>query len=207
MWAITAAYAMVVLWQELRRVWRWVFIVGMLSLLCISLTYPAMGVWSKTNHFNPPTGWTLDGSAYLVQYASDEAAAMDWLRHAPLGVVAEAVGGSYSSYARMSANSGQPTVLGWDGHEHQWRGGFEEMGSRASDIQRLYGTSIWVEALGILQQYDIRYVVVGNLERAAYAAGSKGCPRGLDEGKFMFSFDVVFQQGGITIYQVPTGSE
>jgi YYY domain-containing protein len=207
MWAITAAYAMVVLWQELRRVWRWVFIVGMLSLLCISLTYPAMGVWSKTNHFNPPTGWTLDGSAYLVQYASDEAAAMDWLRHAPLGVVAEAVGGSYSSYARMSANSGQPTVLGWDGHEHQWRGGFEEMGSRASDIQRLYCTSIWVEALGILQQYDIRYVVVGNLERAAYAAGSKGCPRGLDEGKFMFSFDVVFQQGGITIYQVPTGSE
>ena len=52
--------------------------------------------------------------------------------------MAEAVGGSYSGYACVSRLSGYPTVLGWPGHELQWRGGGEEIGSRENDIQQLY---------------------------------------------------------------------
>ena len=67
--------------------------------------------------------WTLDGADYRYRDNSDEMSAIEWLRTAPYGIVAEAIGGSYSEYARVSTYSGQPTVLGWQGHESQWRGG------------------------------------------------------------------------------------
>jgi uncharacterized membrane protein len=145
----------------------------------------------------------LDGTAHITRYNPDEAAAMQWLWRAPLAVVAESVGGSYSVHARMSTHSGQPTVLGWVGHEHQWRGGFDEMGSREGDISRLYCAANWPEAQSIIDQYGIRYIVIGNLERSTYAAGSLNCPSGLSEGKFQRYLEPAFQQGSVTIYEVP----
>ena len=67
-------------------------------------------------------------------------AAIAWLRSAPKGVMVEAVrpdGGQYSDFARVSAQSGMPTVLGWIGHQLQWRGGNREIGTRQADIERL----------------------------------------------------------------------
>ena len=204
MWGIAAAYATAILWQRLPKKPRAAFRVIMLLIIFISLLYPAMGLWSKTNQFNPPQ-WTLDGAAYIQNGAPDEAAAMGWLREAPLGVVAEAVGGSYSSFARMATHSGQPTVLGWEFHEIQWRGGTEEMGSRKGDIERLYCIPNWAEAEMILRQYNIRYVVVGERERFAYGAGSAPCPAGLSETKFALNLQTAFQQGDITVYQYTPG--
>ncbi|MEA3351836.1 MAG: DUF2298 domain-containing protein [Chloroflexota bacterium] len=200
MWSIAAAYASFVMWTRLRPPWRAVFRIGLIIVGCLGLIYPAMGLWSKTNHFNPEQ-WTLDGSAYLENSAPDELVAMIWLRQAPLGVVAEAVGGSYTGFARMASNSGQPTVLGWEFHEIQWRGGSEEMGTRRSDIERLYCTPTWPDARKILDQYDIRYVVVGARERAEYAAGSTACPAGLRETKFAHNLQVVFEQEDVIIYE------
>ena len=131
LWAIAAAYATVVLWEMLKGTWGLIFKNVTVFVLALSLLYPIMGLWSKTNGFSP-NQWELDGTAYITRYNPDDAAAMQWLWDAPLGVVAESVGGSYSVHARMSTHSGQPTVLGWVGHEHQWRGGFDEMGSRGS---------------------------------------------------------------------------
>jgi uncharacterized membrane protein len=102
----------------------------------------------------------------------------------------------------MSTHSGQPTVIGWVGHEHQWRGGFEEMGSREADIARLYCVVNWPDAQTIINQYDIQYIVIGNLERSTYIPGSSNCPSGLSEGKFDLYLDRVFQQGSVTIYKV-----
>jgi uncharacterized membrane protein len=107
--------------------------------------------------------------------------------------VAEAIGGSYSGYGRVSTLSGQPTVLGWPGHESQWRGGYEEQGSRQGDIESLYATSDWNTAREIIARYDIRYVFVGNLER--------GKP--LQEEKFQRNMRMVFQQGNVAIYEAP----
>jgi uncharacterized membrane protein len=128
-------------------------------------------------------------------------AAIRWLQSAPLGVVSEAVGTSYSPYARVSAFSGQPAVLGWPGHESQWRGGGDEMGSRQADIQRLYCSRDWDEAKSIIQQYDIRYIFVGDLERTAY--NPQTCLGGLNQDKFARSLEVGFQQGGVTVYTAP----
>jgi len=89
----------------------------------------------------------LDGNAYLQKFNPEEYAAIGWLQDAPMGVVVEAVGGSNTDYARISTRTGLPTLLGWPGHESQWRGGGEEMGSRFADIQQLYETTDWNEAL------------------------------------------------------------
>jgi YYY domain-containing protein len=202
LWGIVAAYGTVVLIQKLRGPGRYIFQASMVVLLLLSLTYPIMGVWSKTHGFKPTSGFTLDGTAHLDRGNPDENAAMDWLRAAPLGVVAEAVGGSYSAYARMAVNSGQPTVLGWDFHEMQWRGGTAEMGSRQADIELLYCTSDWSRADEILNQYNIRYIVVGAMERIAYDEGTAACPIGIIEGKFIRHLTPAFIQGGVTIYEV-----
>jgi YYY domain-containing protein len=201
-WATAAAYATLVLWEKLEGTWGLIFKSMTVLVLALSLLYPIMGLWSKTNGFNPPQ-WELDGTSHITRYNPDEASAMQWLWTAPLGVVAESVGGSYSVHARMSTNSGQPTVLGWVGHEHQWRGGFQEMGSREGDIARLYCAANWSEAQSVIDQYGIRYIVIGNLERSTYAAGSPNCPSGLSEGKFQRYLEPVFQQDGVTIYEVP----
>jgi uncharacterized membrane protein len=46
----------------------------------------------------------------------------------------------------------------------------------------------------ILQQYHIRYIVIGNLERSIYH---------VNEQKFQKNLSIVFQQGTIIIYEVP----
>jgi uncharacterized membrane protein len=108
--------------------------------------------------------------------------------------VAEAVGGQYSGYARVSTLSGQSTVLGWPGHEGQWRGGYEEVGSRESDIRTLYETPDWGTALEIIQRYDIRYIYVGGLEWSTYSLVVEKFEQNLSPG---------FQQGNVTVYVVP----
>jgi YYY domain-containing protein len=203
MWGIAAAYGTIYMWRKLNGAFKWAFQTVIVVVLIASLTYPVMGLWSKTNGFQPTNGFTLDGTAYLMRSNPEEAQAINWLKSAPLGVVAEAIGGSYTSFARMSVHSGQPTVLGWDFHEMQWRGGTEEMGSRRTDIERLYCTNNWQEAEDILKRYDIRYIVVGTLERNTYSLGSSICPQGLNEIKFSRRLPLVFDQGSTSIYQVP----
>jgi uncharacterized membrane protein len=123
----------------------------------------------------------------------DEAAAITWLRSAPDGIVAESVGGSYSAYGRISTYTGLPTVLGWPGHEGQWRDSSLQ-DSRQQDIEILYSTPDWVTAQGIVNRYAIRYVFVGNLERTTYR---------VIEEKFGLFMKPVFQQGSVTIYEAP----
>jgi uncharacterized membrane protein len=85
-------------------------------------------------------------------------------------------------------------VLGWPGHESQWRGGYEEMGSRGSDIERLYRTANWSEAAEILQRYNIAYVFVGALESSTY---------GVNLQKFDQNLAKIFEQNGVILYRVP----
>ncbi|MEW5868776.1 MAG: DUF2298 domain-containing protein [Chloroflexota bacterium] len=201
MWGIAASYAVAQL-SRLRRWWVFVFQLGMVLLLTACLVYPLFGLWSKTNGFSP-TVWTLDSAAYFTSQSPDEADAIAWLHAAPLGVVAEAVaasGGSYTNYARVSALSGQPAVLGWMGHESQWRGGGAAMGSRQNDLARLYCGRDWNEARDILDRYQIRYIFVGTLERSTYRAGESNCPAGLIETKFLRFLNIAYQQGPVTIY-------
>lgn len=191
--SLAAAYGIAVLLQNMRGRWDIPFMLGLIVLLGIGLTYPALSLFNKTNNFKPPAGYTLDDFDRVQRENPDEAAAIEWLRSAPDGVVAEAVGGAYSSYGRISIYTGLPTVLGWGNHEGQWRDQALQ-GSRQSDIETLYTTSDWVTTQDILNRYNIRYIFVGGLERSTYH---------VNEEKFNRFLRLAFQQGNVTVYAVP----
>ncbi len=205
LWGIAAAYASAVLLSELRRLWGAIYALGLCLVLVMGLAYPLFGLWDKTSGFRPALGYNLDGTAYIERAAPDDMAAIRWLQAASPGTVAEAVsyqGGSYSEYARVSMLSGKPGVLGWIGHESQWRGGGREMGSRQADIELLYCTRDWETAQQVLSQYNIRYVFVGTLERLTYIPGNGNCATGLNQSKFDRYLSPVFQQGQVVVYAV-----
>jgi YYY domain-containing protein len=191
---IAAAFGTAVLLQSLHNLWNSLYRLGLSIMLMMALTYPVLSIFDRTHNFNPPFGWTLDSAAYLQRDAPDEAAALTFLSQAPDGIVVEAVGGSYTQYARVATHTGLPNVLGWPGHESQWRGGMTEIGSRPQDIQTLYVTPNWNMTETIIQKYNIKYIYIGMLERNTYH---------LNTDKFKRFLPVVFQQGSVTIYAVP----
>ena len=201
LWGLAAAFASTLVLTELRGIFAWVGKTAVLLVIFLSLIYPYFGISDRVN-FQQVKDWTLDGNANLALYDLNEWDAMQWLSAAPYGVIAEAVGGSYGPAARMATQSGLPTVLGWPGHEAQWRGGGLEIGSRQEDISTLYRTRDWSEAQAILERYQIRYIVVGNLERSTYQADEKNGLRALDEQKFSQNLRIAFQNSGVTIYEV-----
>ncbi len=194
-WGIAAATVTVILWSELRDWKRSLFGFVWLLVFAGALCYPAIMLVNKTDNFKPAQ-WTLDGNAYIGSGNPDEALAEDWLLNAPMGVLVEAVGGSYQGeYARISTHTGLPTVLGWPGHEQQWRGGYDEVGSRESDIRALYETNNWFETLSIITRYQIRYIYVGSSERIKYEK--------LSTEKFANNLPVAYSNNSVTIYEVP----
>ena len=177
---------------------NWQRALGVVTLVGIAagLIYPVLEIWTKTEGFSPATGISLDGKHGFNQTIPTQMAAAEWLAEAPLGVMVEAVsdtGGSYTTYNQISAFSGMPTVLGWIGHESQWRGGYQEMGTRQDDIRKLYSTQDWSKAKAIIDSYNIRYIVVGQMEFSTYV---------VDEAKFQNNLHLAFQDGNTRIYEV-----
>ncbi len=194
-WSLAASYAVAVLFTALQSRWKWLLRVAILAVILMGLAYPVFGVWNKTGKFNT-AGMTLDGNAHLERYNPEELEAIRWLRAAPLGTVVEAIGGSYDwAYARVSALTGQPAVLGWPGHESQWRGGDALFAGRSEDVQTIYRSRDWNATLALLRKYNVRYIFVGQAERVAYGD--------LQTGKFDANLKPVFQNAGATIYEVP----
>lgn len=141
---------------------------------------------------------TLDGTDYLRREHPDDFAAIDWLRTNVTGlpVILEATGNPYSYFARFSSNTGLPTVMGWGNHEGLWRDHEQAVGQRASEVARMFNAPTLAEIEPLLDQYRVRYVVVGELERKEYK------PSGL--GKFG-AWQAVFTRGGTTIFERPAG--
>lgn len=194
MLSLAAAYAVAVLLKNVRGASKHIFRAVLALVLVVGLTYPTLAFANKTNNFQPPFfGYSLDDFDRVKLENPDEAAAIEWLRFAPDGIVAEAVGGAYSAYARIANYTGLPTVLGWDNHEGQWRD-YLLIGNRAQDIEILYTTSDGFTAQEIIARYNIRYIYIGGLERNTYA---------VDESKFRSLFKLVFQQGNVAIYEAP----
>jgi uncharacterized membrane protein len=191
--SLAAAYGVILLFRSLRGAANVAFSGLFILVLMVGLTYPILSIFNKTNNFNPPFGFTLDDFDRVQRENADEAAAINWLRAAPDGVVAEAVGGAYSNYARISIYTGLPTVLGWGNHEGQWRDQALQ-GTRKDDIPMLYTTNDWPTTQAIIDRYNIRYVFVGNLERGTYQ---------VNDEKFNRFLKPVFQQGNVTVYEVP----
>jgi uncharacterized membrane protein len=163
--------------------------------ILLGLVYTFTATWSKTDGFNPPRGRTLDGTAYLAQEMPSDYEAILWMNdNLEPGVLAEAVGGSYTQGGRVSVHTGFPTVLGWPWHEVQWRGDARYLGDREDDIRRMYQTRDWIESEEIVSAYGIEYVYVGDYERTVYGS--------IQDAVFASFMDVIYQNDRVTIYAV-----
>jgi uncharacterized membrane protein len=191
--ALAAAYGAFVVADRLRGLGGLAWRLALTGLVLGGLVYPVLSVPNKTGDFGGVP--TLDGMAWLEAAHPDDFAAIHWLQANVPGapVILEAWGGSYQYAARVSALTGLPTVLGWDFHEYQWRGSYDEPSRRKADVDTLYNSLDPTQTLTLLDKYAITYVYVGPLERERYNPG------GLD--KFDRLMKVVYRQGEVTIYQ------
>ena len=191
--ALASAYGVYYFIERAGRLGRLLFLAGFAVLFVLGMVYPLAAGFDKAGGFAPQP--TLDGLAYVRQYSPDEYAAVQWLNTHVLdtSVILEATGGSFTDYARVSSRTGLPTLLGWGGHELQWRGNYDEPGRREPDINAIYSSTDVQHVLTLLEKYDITYVYVGSLERGKYSPAALA--------KFDRFMDVAFQQGNVTIYK------
>jgi uncharacterized membrane protein len=201
MWALAAAFATIKVWPRKWQGFQVLQIIVIIPLL-IGLLYPVLAIWTKTNQFKSQHGPTLDGIAFVEQRSPGEYEAIQWIQeNLTEGTVAEAITlrSSYTYYARVSTYTYLSAVLGWPGHESQWRGGSEAQGSRNADLEKLYTTRGWQEAKNIVDKYGIDYVYIGPLERSTYTP--------LDERKFLVFMDPIFENGEVTIFALKETGE
>ena len=103
------------------------------------------------------------------------------------------MGNDYSDYARISSSTGLPTILGWKGHELQWRGSSRPLEGREPDVARIYQSANEEEVRQILEKYQVRYVYLGHREISSYGSGK------------LASFDdllrTAFTAEGVIIYE------
>lgn len=157
-----------------RRLGRLVIGGAVLIGLAASLAYPAAVIYQRWRSLAGSP--SLDGLAYLDRDHPSDAAAIRWLSREVSGlpVVLEATGEPYSYFARVSANTGLPTPLGWGNHQSVWRGPDPRIARRSRDVDRLYAESDLGVVRSLLERYRVRYVFVGDLERQRYSAAALG---------------------------------
>lgn len=145
-----------------------VFFLSTLALLTFVLIYPYFSINSYYGELKMYKG--LRGTSYLqTKYPSDNKA-IEWFNNEITGqpVILEAQGDSYTDYARISSNTGLPTVLGWTVHEWLWRGSYDVPSPRIEEVKKMYESADNEETKNLIQKYHVAYVFIGDLEREKY---------------------------------------
>jgi len=203
MFGVSALYAIGYLWLAWRGSKRALPILataGYALAFLVALLFPIYAVNSRALEYRGPVTAegrrpaTLDGLAQMAAFYPGDYAAVLWLdENVPdTSVVLEAVGGQYTNYGRISAGSGLPTILGWAGHEYQWRGATPEPAIREPVVTEIYTSPNLERVSDLLDSYDVHYIIVGGLERETYGTA------GLE--KFSENLDVAFESNDLTIY-------
>jgi uncharacterized membrane protein len=217
-WVLLAAAAVPLLAWLLRVVWpRWPqpvratwTVLAAMALLGGSL-YPFLAYYTRL-HNNAAQLRVEDGTEHFRIHLPDEAAAVDWLlkAHPDIGdaappVILEAWHGSFTEAGRIATYTAFATVLGWEGHEEQWRGrpenvirgGIDETDTvrrRYEDVNMLYSTLDLDETRRLLKRYNVRYVYIGRFERTRFP--------GAPFDKWPSLGKRVFEQGAGEMYDV-----
>jgi YYY domain-containing protein len=216
-WGVAAAAALAWMVPRLRR-WRagrGVWIGLLVVLILFAALYPPLATSAKVrDRFDTSLGPGLDGWHYMETatywdpigetYALRwDLEAIEWMIDNVVGtpVVLEGHTPEYRWGARYSINTGLPTVLGWNWHQRQQRAAADqqEIWNRAGDVATIYNAPGIMTIEPLLREYDVRYIVVGPLERAYYDE------QGLNKFEYMVddgTLEVAFDNEGVTIYEV-----
>lgn len=197
--------------------WGWVSVAS--ALVLAVMAYPLGALPARIADRFAPLPPTLDGMAYMktatVQDASSEVTpanpggatlrafadylAIRWMLQNIEGtpVVLEASVPEYRWGSRVSKYTGLPAVLGWRWHQAQQRGPYApQVDGRLRDVQSMFNTTSTDTVQVLLSRYHVRYVYVGDLERAYYASAGIA--------KFASApalFRSVYDADGVTIFE------
>ena len=196
------------LYRPVRRVWQFALAVMVFG----AAMYPAMAGLAKIKDRTTESApHSLDGAEYLTvahynyngvdMGLEEDYRAIRWLQDNVQGspTIVEAQLVEYTWGSRMAINTGLPAVLGWNWHQRQQRTGHDtDVWDRYNRILEFYNTPLQDVTVNFLNQYDVRYIIVGQLERAAYT------PEGLAKfeqwnGQFWHE---VYRDGQTVIYEV-----
>ena len=158
----------------LKTVSRYSWFAGVIVLTIGSFYYVPASMTSKSEHFG--LGYpTLNGLAY-IGVNTEEYMALQWLQsnvrtdEGVLEAISESYGGLTGDQRgnRVSSSTGIPTILGWPGHELQWRGSSVNFDYRRGAVDTIYEGKDINLALELLDEFQVQYVYVGSLEKEIY---------------------------------------
>jgi YYY domain-containing protein len=192
------------------NVWKtfmWMLVLG-------SFIYVPLAARGKMlDRFVPTMSPSLNGADYMTQAAynetgqefplKDDYALIQWLQDNVVGtpVIAEGQSPLYHWGGRISINTGLPSIIGWDWHQRQQRSVMPgaAIDDRLNDVRVLYQSTSIGSATDILHHYNVRYIVVGALERSYYP------PEGLakfDQLVALGVLRVAYENEGDKLYEV-----
>jgi uncharacterized membrane protein len=179
------------------KIIKLIFFVIVVILSFFILIYPVFAITSY--YRNLKTYDSLDGLKYLNKTYPEDYKLITWIneniKNQP--VILEANGDSYTEYARISANTGLPTVIGWPVHEWLWRGTYDIVAPRIEDVQIIYTSLDLEQTKTLIKKYNIIYVVISTLEKSKYP--------NLNENKFKSLGKIVYKNDKATLYKINTG--
>ena len=176
------------------RSWR-TGLAGACALVTVaSMATPAAIAISRTQE-GQTSG--LDATAYLDEDLPGIRPAAGWARETldpRYAVVLQSIGDSYSEGNQFSVASGVPTLLGWPGHERQWRGDIPAV-ERRDQTDGIYAGE--GDPALAARAADVTHVYVGVLERDEYGFGVTA--------RFA-AWRVAYRDEHGTIFEVPEGA-
>jgi uncharacterized membrane protein len=192
--------------------WRAFWQTAMIFLLAGAALFTVSGTAGKMrDRWIVDAPHTLDAMTFMkyAQYddfgqrldLSEDYKAIRWMQDHVKGspVIVEANCSEYRWCTRFTIYTGLPGVVGWNWHQRQQRVlqslWVEDRVAKVGDFYNSLDTGF---ARQFLKTYDVRYIIVGELERAAYT------PEGLAkfkayDGKY---WDAVYRDGNTVIYEV-----
>jgi uncharacterized membrane protein len=125
---------------------------------------------------------------------------MRWLRESTSSddVVVQRAGSSYRAEQNLpSIVTGRATLLGWGGHEYQWRGSsFSEFAAGREDaIAQIYRPPSAAELDSTLRTWNVDYIYLGPEERNQYGVTAD------TESVYASVCDLVFENAQVRIYR------
>lgn len=158
--------------------WR----INVVLLIFGAFLYPVFAGTDKiTDRMSDSAPHTLDGMKYMETSwywqdgfnmdLSQDYDAIIWMQENVEGspVIVEANATEYKFGSRYTMYTGLPGVVGWNYHQRQQRGPIsEEVWTRVNEIAHFYNTTNIEAARQFLEKYNVKYIIVGQMERGLY---------------------------------------
>ena len=218
---------------------KMLWLIALLLFVVASSVYPLLAPSLRLREYNPASqaytlgpGSSLDGLNYLQDCRPPDPGpdtfptcsidvtgdyyAIRWINSHIQGdpVIVEGVGDvqrgyDYSLFSRISAFTGLPTLMGWAGHEEQWRlnwledpANYQNFLNQMNAVNTIYTSPDPQQVLATMKQYNAQYIYVGPMERLWYNKYNFPQVSQIDLQRFGKFMQVVYSEHGVNIYKI-----